>query len=313
MVAAGHPAPTVSVLVLNRNGREHLEHCLPSLERQTYPSGRCELVVVDNASSDDSLEWVRRHHPGVRVLSFAENRGFAAAYNAAVESSDADFVAFLNNDTRVEADWLAELVAAAERHGAASAGSKMLDWSGRTVDFAGGLVSLFGHSWQRDEGLPAANASHGRSRAVRVRRIDAGRPEDLPGGGRLRSGFLRVLRGCRSRMAAVALRLRQRARSQRHHLPPPSWHLRPRGALIEAPSLRAQCARHDLQELRAGHARPRPAGGGRSEHGPGLSRSSLESGELRDERPSAAGGRRIAPVHRPSHRARGVRPSSCRP
>ncbi len=143
------------MLVLNRNGREHLEHCLPSLERQTYPASRCELVVVDNASSDDSREWVRRHHPGVRVLSFAENRGFAAAYNAAVESSDADFVAFLNNDTRVETDWLAELVAAVERHGAASAGSKMLDWSGRTVDFAGGVVSLFGHSWQRDEGLPA--------------------------------------------------------------------------------------------------------------------------------------------------------------
>ena len=143
------------MLVLNRDGREHLEHCLPSLERQTYSSLRRELVVVDNASSDDSLEWLRRHHPGVRVLSFAENRGFAAAYNAAVESSDAEFVAFLNNDTRVESDWLAELVAAAERHGAASVGSKMLDWSGQRVDFAGGLVSLFGHSWQRDEGLPA--------------------------------------------------------------------------------------------------------------------------------------------------------------
>ena len=184
--------PTVSVLVLNRDGREHLEHCLPSLERQTYSSLRRELVVVDNASSDDSLEWLRRHHPGVRVLSFAENRGFAAAYNAAVESSEAEFVAFLNNDTRVESDWLAELVATAERHGAASVGSKMLDWSGQRVDFAGGLVSLFGHSWQRDEGLPAGTP-HAEDRMLLRARIHAGAPGHLPGGRWLRSGFFRVL------------------------------------------------------------------------------------------------------------------------
>jgi GT2 family glycosyltransferase len=156
MSAGGEHAPTVSVLVLNFNGREHLEQCLPSLRRQTYPAGRFEIVVVDNGSSDGSPDWLREQHPDVRVVGFSENRGFAAAYNAAVSTSDAEFVAFLNNDTRVEPDWLAELAGAARRHGAASVGSKMLDWSGEKVDFAGGIVSLFGHSWQRDEGRPAA-------------------------------------------------------------------------------------------------------------------------------------------------------------
>jgi GT2 family glycosyltransferase len=155
MSTGGEPAPTVSVLVLNFNGREHLEQCLPSLERQDYARGRFEIVVVDNGSSDGSPDWLRRRHPAVRVLAFPENRGFAAAYNAAVSTCDTEHVAFLNNDTRVEPDWLSELVETGRRHGAASVASKMLDWSGDTVDFAGGLVSLFGHAWQRDEGRPA--------------------------------------------------------------------------------------------------------------------------------------------------------------
>jgi GT2 family glycosyltransferase len=156
MDAGEERAPTVSVLVLNCNGRVHLENCLPSLERQSYGSARFETVVVDNGSTDQSLEWVRGHHPGIRIVRFPENRGFAAAYNAAVDTCDADWVAFLNNDTRVDPHWLAELVAAAGRHGAASVGSRMLDWTGETVDFAGGVVSLFGHAWQRDEGRPAS-------------------------------------------------------------------------------------------------------------------------------------------------------------
>jgi GT2 family glycosyltransferase len=158
MAAFGERAPTVSVLVLNFNGRGHLEECLPSLERQSYPRDRLEIVVVDNGSTDGSVEWLHVRHPGIRVLSFDENRGFAAAYNAAVGSCDSEFVAFLNNDTRVEPDWLSELVGTARRHGAASVGSKMLDWTGQVVDFAGGIVSLFGHSWQRDEGRPATTA-----------------------------------------------------------------------------------------------------------------------------------------------------------
>ena len=156
MRAGGERAPTVSVLVLNCNGREHLEHCLSSLQQQSYPAARCEIVVVDNGSSDGSLEYLHGRYPSVRVLSFGENRGFAAAYNAAVDACDTEFVAFLNNDTRVDAGWLTELVSAAERHGAASVASKMLDWTGQTVDFAGGLVSMFGHSWQRDIGQPAS-------------------------------------------------------------------------------------------------------------------------------------------------------------
>ena len=71
---------------------------------------------------------------------------------------DADWLVFLNNDTRVERTWLAELMAAAARHGADCVASRILDWDGARVDFVGGLLSFIGHSWQRDAGAPVGPA-----------------------------------------------------------------------------------------------------------------------------------------------------------
>ena len=74
----------------------------------------------------------------------------------AAEACETDYVAFLNNDTRVETTWLAELLAVQERQHATAVASKMLDWTGERIDFAGGIVSVVGHCWQRDTGEPAA-------------------------------------------------------------------------------------------------------------------------------------------------------------
>ena len=145
---------TASVLVLNHDGREHLATCLPSLERQTYPNESFEVVVVDNGSTDGSVEYVRARHPAVRVIPLRRNLGFAAAYNRAVTEVDHDWVALLNNDTRVESTWLEELVTTGRRHGAGAVASKILDWDGSRVDFVGALVSVIGHSWQIDHGEP---------------------------------------------------------------------------------------------------------------------------------------------------------------
>ena len=99
--------PRVSVLVLNLNGRQYLDACLSSLEAQAYPRDRFEIVVVDNGSADGSIAFVRERYPRTRVLGFESNRGFCAPYNAAVQSvATADFVALLNNDTRVDPHWL---------------------------------------------------------------------------------------------------------------------------------------------------------------------------------------------------------------
>ncbi len=150
-------SPTVAVLVLNLNGQRHLNACLPGLEAQVYPNR--EIIVVDNGSTDDSIPFVRREHPSVRVVEMGRNAGFCGAYNHAVRMVDADWVALLNNDTRVEPDWLSELVAAADRHRASVVASRMLDWDGARIDFVGGTTSFEGHSWQIDHGKPAHESS----------------------------------------------------------------------------------------------------------------------------------------------------------
>lgn len=153
-------SPSISVLILNYNGRQHLETCLPTVDAQVYPKDRLRIEVIDNGSTDGSVQFLRERYPHVVVHRFDRNLGFAAPYDEVARRSDSDFLVFLNNDTKVEPTWLAELVSAAERHQAHSVASRILDWDGGRIDFVGGLVSFIGHSWQRDFGEPAAGREY---------------------------------------------------------------------------------------------------------------------------------------------------------
>jgi GT2 family glycosyltransferase len=107
--------PRVSAAVLNYNGRRLLEVILPSLTAQRYRD--FEILVVDDCSNDDSLEYLQREWPVVRVLSTGDsNVGVSAALNVAVRASSGEFVALLNNDIELDPLWLGELVAALDRH-----------------------------------------------------------------------------------------------------------------------------------------------------------------------------------------------------
>ncbi len=147
----------VSVVVPNWNGAVHLPDCLESLRRQTWRD--FEVIVVDNASSDDSLALLARDYPEVRVLALAENRGFAGACNVGIEAARGAFIALLNNDTEADPHWLAEVVAAFERHPRAGmVASKMLLFDQRdTFHTAGDFYRLDGLPGnrgflERDEG-----------------------------------------------------------------------------------------------------------------------------------------------------------------
>lgn len=99
-----------SVVIVNYNGRHHLEKCLPPLER-SYPRP-AEVILVDNGSSDDSLEWVRAHHPWVRLLPMGENLGFGEANRRGAVAAKGDYLVLLNSDTEVEEGWLPPLLSA---------------------------------------------------------------------------------------------------------------------------------------------------------------------------------------------------------
>jgi GT2 family glycosyltransferase len=135
-------APVIcSVVVANWNRRSDLEGCLAALRAQTYQD--FEVIVVDNGSTDGSLELLEAEFTEVRVIPLGENLGFAAANNIGIREARGEYVALLNNDTEVDRRWLAELVASLERHpAAASVTSKMLLFDQPdTIDGAGDVLN----------------------------------------------------------------------------------------------------------------------------------------------------------------------------
>ena len=103
---------TVSVIVLNWNGRRFLPECLDSLAAQTLRD--FEVVLIDNGSADGSAQFIRDHYPWVKLVELPENIGFAAGNNRGLEAATGEYVVALNNDTRLEPEFLAELLAAAQ-------------------------------------------------------------------------------------------------------------------------------------------------------------------------------------------------------
>jgi GT2 family glycosyltransferase/glycosyltransferase involved in cell wall biosynthesis len=150
-------SPLVSIVVVNCNGREHLQAGLPSLGELDWPPGALEIILVDNASTDDSLTVARGLLPHIRVLPQDHNLGFAPACNLGARAARGEFVAFLNNDARVPPNWLKAMTApfaAPDSADLACAASKILSWDGRLVDFVGGALNVYGRAFQVDQGLP---------------------------------------------------------------------------------------------------------------------------------------------------------------
>lgn len=117
----------ISVIILNWNGKPLLPDCLSSLKAQTFQE--FEVILVDNGSSDGSATYVREHHPWVRLLELAENTGFAEGNNRGLSMAQGEYIATLNNDTKVSPDFLAELVRPmAENPGIGMVAAKMLNF-----------------------------------------------------------------------------------------------------------------------------------------------------------------------------------------
>jgi GT2 family glycosyltransferase len=139
----------VTVIIPNWNGKYLLEPCLESLYRQEFED--FETIVVDNGSADDSVSFIEKQFPQVRVIRFESNTGFSRAVNAGIAAADSPYVALLNNDTVVHSLWLKELTEALEADPkAGSAASKILFFSDpRSVNSAGDEFSFFGVAYQR--------------------------------------------------------------------------------------------------------------------------------------------------------------------
>lgn len=139
--------PTVAVIVVNWNGRAYLGQCLSALRAQTYRA--FEVVLVDNASTDDSVDFVRRQFPEVKLIQLDHNAGFAAGNNAGIRATHSDYVALINNDAYAEPDWLAKSIeAAGPRPDVGLIACKVLfDNDPRVINSAGLALDWAGFCW----------------------------------------------------------------------------------------------------------------------------------------------------------------------
>lgn len=150
----------VSVVIINWNGERFLEQCLAALMNQTVKPH--EIILVDNASSDGSVEIARRF-PSVRLLLPGQNTGFARGNNVAIAaaSSESEWIALMNPDAFAKPSWLEELLSAAQRNPAFDVfGSKLVNAAAPSVlDGVGDAYHVSGLVWRMAYGLPLSDAT----------------------------------------------------------------------------------------------------------------------------------------------------------
>ncbi len=155
---------SVKVVILNWNGRAHLERYLPSVVRYTMP--QFGVVVADNGSTDSSLEYVTKTFPEVEIVRLDRNYGFAEGYNRALREVVADYYVLLNSDVEVTEGWCERLVEAldADPQLAAVAPKLLADADRERFEYAGasgGFIDVLGYPFCRGRILSTTELDEG--------------------------------------------------------------------------------------------------------------------------------------------------------
>lgn len=144
--------PFFSIIIVSWNALHHLKEYLPSVASTDYSN--YEIILADNASEDGSKEWVREHYPEVKIATFDRNYGYCGGNNRAVPHASGDILLFLNNDVRVEPDWLDGLSQCFESDDSTVAAQPKMLWDEQPEMFeyagaAGGYLDRFGYPFCR--------------------------------------------------------------------------------------------------------------------------------------------------------------------
>lgn len=142
---------SVAVVILNYNGKSHLEKFLPSVTRH---SGAATIYVADNGSSDESLAFLAKRYPAIKIIAIETNLGFCGGYNYALKQIDASYYILLNNDVEVTANWITPMQSLLDAQGdIAAVQPKVLSYNSKTkFEYAGGgggMIDALGYPFCR--------------------------------------------------------------------------------------------------------------------------------------------------------------------
>lgn len=140
-----------AVVILNWNGRNFLEQFLPDVVKH---SAGAEVIVADNASTDDSVTWLRTNFPGVRIVQNEVNGGYAKGYNDALKKIEAEYYVLLNSDIEVTAGWIEPVIALLDADPEAAACQPKIRAYHQKTHFeyagaAGGFIDKWGYPFCR--------------------------------------------------------------------------------------------------------------------------------------------------------------------
>ncbi|GEA14645.1 glycosyl transferase [Moorella sp. E308F] len=147
--------PEVSIIIVTYNSKRYLQRCLESIYRQT--SFSYEVIIVDNCSIDDTVEYVQNNFPSVRVIRNTQNKGYGAGNNLGVKYARGKFIVILNPDTVVENNWLYEIIKPLETGDRLITIPKVLLYDGSRINTCGlnihftGLAFLIGFGKKSNE------------------------------------------------------------------------------------------------------------------------------------------------------------------
>lgn len=161
--------PLISIIIVNYNGRTHLEKCLPSITKSKYE--KYEVILVDNNSSDSSIEFVQKNYPSVDVIKLDKNYGFAEPNNIGAKSAKGELLLFLNNDTIITPDSIAELINATKENPKVAIFQSLLLKPDGNIDSSGDFIDTYGRAYSsREKTNEIKNITSARGASMMVRK-----------------------------------------------------------------------------------------------------------------------------------------------
>ena len=155
--------PSVAIVILNWNGKHYLQQFLPSVMQSQY--GNLSIIVADNASSDDSVSFLKNEFSGVQILQLDKNYGFAKGYNEALKRVEAEYFILLNSDVEVTPGWIQPVISYMQAHPrVAACQPKILSYHNKNMfeyaGAAGGWIDAYGYPFSRGRVFDVCEADH---------------------------------------------------------------------------------------------------------------------------------------------------------